>query len=91
MAPENKPVQYTAEIIVEIKNRDGNVVPMRDFIGTLTTSTIILRDFFGKVRSHTNSKQRTKWKTRGGTLTTNYESLLYFKFPESSTSKAVTW
>jgi hypothetical protein len=28
-APENKPVQYTADFIVEIKKRDGNVVPMR--------------------------------------------------------------
>jgi hypothetical protein len=25
---ENKPVQYTADIIVEIKNRDGTVVTM---------------------------------------------------------------
>jgi hypothetical protein len=25
---ENKPVQYTADIIVEIKNRDGTLVPM---------------------------------------------------------------
>jgi hypothetical protein len=28
-AQENMPVQYTAYIIVEIKNRDGTVVPMR--------------------------------------------------------------
>jgi hypothetical protein len=28
-AQENVPVQYTADIIVEIKNRDGTVVPMR--------------------------------------------------------------
>jgi hypothetical protein len=28
-AQENVPVQYTAYIIVEIKNRDGTVVPMR--------------------------------------------------------------
>jgi hypothetical protein len=42
-APENKPVQYTADIIVEIKNRDGTVVTMRAFLGTGTTSTIILR------------------------------------------------
>jgi hypothetical protein len=26
-AQENNPVQYTADIIVEIKNRDGTVVP----------------------------------------------------------------
>jgi hypothetical protein len=45
----------------------------------------------GKGRSHTNTKKRTKWKTLGGTFTTNYESLLDFKFPEISTSKVVTW
>jgi hypothetical protein len=45
----------------------------------------------GKGRARTNTKKRTKWKTRGGTFTTNYESLLDFKFPEISTSKVVTW
>jgi hypothetical protein len=40
---ENRPVQYTADIIVEIKNRDGTVVPMRALLDTGTTATIILR------------------------------------------------
>jgi hypothetical protein len=39
----------------------------------------------------TDTKKRTKWKTLGGTFTTNYESLLDFKFSEISTSKEVTW
>jgi hypothetical protein len=30
-------------------------------------------------------------KTLGGKFTTDYESLLDFKFPEVSTSKVVTW
>jgi hypothetical protein len=60
-------------------------------LDTGTTATIILREFVGKGGSHTNSKKRTKWKTVGGTFTTNYESLLDFKFPELSTSKLVTW
>jgi hypothetical protein len=42
-AQENFPVQYTADIIVEIKNRDGTVVPMRALLDTGTTATIILR------------------------------------------------
>jgi hypothetical protein len=42
-ARENNPVQYTAVIIVEIKNRDGTVVPMRALLGTGTTATITLR------------------------------------------------
>jgi hypothetical protein len=90
-AQENKPVQYPADIIVEIKNRDGTVVPMRALLDTGTTATIILREFVGKGRSRTNTNKRTKWKTCGGTFTTNYESLLDFKFSELSTSKVVTW
>jgi hypothetical protein len=91
LAQENNPVQYTAGIIVEIKNRDGTVVPMRALLDTGTTATIILREFVGKGRVRTNTKKRTKWKTLGGTFTTTYESLLDFKFPEQSTSKVVTW
>jgi hypothetical protein len=41
-APEKKTAQYTADIIVEIKNRDGTVVPIRALLDTGTTSTIIL-------------------------------------------------
>jgi hypothetical protein len=91
---ENVPVQYTADIIVEIKNRDCTVVPIRALLDTgttATTSTIILREFVGKGRTRTNTKKRRKWKTLGGTFTTNYESLLDFKFPKMSTRKVVTW
>jgi hypothetical protein len=90
-AQENVPLQYTADIIVEIKNRDGTVVSMRALLDTCTTATIVLREFVGKGRARTSTKKRTKWKTLGGTFTTNYESLLDFKFPEISTSKVVTW
>jgi hypothetical protein len=90
-AQENKPVQYTADIIVEIKNRDGTVVPMRALLDTGTTATIVLRECMGKGRARTNKKKRNKWKTLGGTFTTNYETLLDIKFPELSASKVVTW
>jgi hypothetical protein len=40
-AQENVPVQYTADIIVEIKNRDGTVVPMRALLDTGTTAAHI--------------------------------------------------
>jgi hypothetical protein len=90
-AQENNPVQYTADIIVEIKNRDGTVVPMRALLDTGTTATIVLREFVGNGRDRTNKKKRINWKTLGGTFTTNYESLLDFKFPELSTRKVVTW
>jgi hypothetical protein len=54
---------------------------MRALLDTGTAATIILREFVGKDRAHTNTKKK-KWKTLGGTFTTNYESLLDFKFPK---------
>jgi hypothetical protein len=77
VAPKKKPVQNNADIIVEIKNRDGKLVPMRALLRTGTTANIILRDFSCKCRARTNTKKRIKWKTLGGTFTTNYESLLF--------------
>jgi hypothetical protein len=67
------------------------VVPMRDLMDTGTTYTIILREFMGKDRVCTNTKKRNSCKTLGGTFTTNYESLLDFKFPALITVKVVTW
>jgi hypothetical protein len=64
---------------------------IRTLLDTGTTSTIILREFVGKGRALTNINKRTRCKTIGGTFTTNYESLLDFKFPEISTRKVVTW
>jgi hypothetical protein len=71
--------------------RASTVLPMRALLDTGTTDTIILREFVGKSRECTYTKTGTKWKALGGTFTTNYESLLDFKFPELSTSKVVTW
>jgi hypothetical protein len=45
----------------------------------------------GKEGARTNRKRRTNWKTLGGTLNTNYESLWGFKFPELRMRKVVTW
>jgi hypothetical protein len=50
-APEKKRVKYTADIIVEIRNRDGTVVPIGSLLDTGTTATIILREFVGKGRA----------------------------------------
>jgi hypothetical protein len=42
-APEKETLQYTADSIVEIKNRDGTVAPIRALLDTVTTDPIILR------------------------------------------------
>jgi hypothetical protein len=60
---------------------------MRALLDTATTATTILREFVGKGRARTNTKKKTKCKTLGGTFTTNYESLLDFKFPKLSTKR----
>jgi hypothetical protein len=86
-AQENVPVQYTADIIVEIKNRDGTVVPMRALLDTGTTSTIILREFVGRGRTRTDTKKITKWNSLGGTFTPNYEPCLDFNSPKLALSK----
>jgi hypothetical protein len=56
---------------------------MRGLLDTGTTATIILREFVGNGRARTNTKKIKKWKTLGGTFTTNYESILGFKFCHS--------
>jgi hypothetical protein len=63
-AQENVPVHYTADIIVEIKNRDGTVVPMRALLDTGTTATIILREIVGKGRALTNTKKSDLWQNQ---------------------------
>jgi hypothetical protein len=64
---------------------------MRALLDTGTTAIIIIIEFMGKGRARTNTKKRTKWKTLGGTFTTNCETLLDFKLPKMSASKVVTW
>jgi hypothetical protein len=61
-AQQNTPVQFTADIIVEIENRDGTVVPMRALLDTGTTATIILQEFVGKGRARKNTKKRKSGK-----------------------------
>jgi hypothetical protein len=51
-----KPVQYSADIIVKIKNRDGTVLPIRALLDTGTTYTIILRKFVFKGRARSQIK-----------------------------------
>jgi transposase InsO family protein len=87
----SKNSHYTAETIVEIEDRHGELVPIRCLLDTGTTSTLILRDFVKKGRAKSHKGKRTKWSTLGGSFSTNRKALLEFKFPELTTSKSVTW
>ena len=82
---------YTAEIVVEILDRHGKLVPIRALLDTGTTSTILLREFFKKGRAGGYSGQETLWKTMGGNFTTKKKALVDFRFPELNTDKKVTW
>ena len=83
---------YCAKIIIEIEDRDGNLVPARALVDTGTMLTIVLRKFVRKGRAHTYKKPKpTVWKTLGGVFKMKRKALINFKFPELSTTKSVTW
>jgi predicted aspartyl protease len=82
---------YSAEIVVEIQDRNGENVPIRALLDTGTSSTLLLRDFVAKGRAKGFEHQPTKWATLGGNFVTNRKALVEFKFPELSISKTVTW
>lgn len=88
---KQKKFHFTPDIIVEIMDREGNLVPIRALLDTGTSSTILLRDFVRKGRAKSYKGSRTQWTTLGGHFTTNRKALVDFKFPELSTSKSVTW
>lgn len=87
---KQKDKHYSAEIIVEIEDRDGNVVPIRGLLDTGTSSTIVLRQFVRKGRAKSYKGERTEWSTLGGKFSTNRKALIDFKFPELSSRKTVT-
>ena len=88
---DNLVKQYTADIIVEVINREKQVVPIRDLCDTGTSGTIILKDKVQKGRAKSAPLRRTQWRTHGGVFTTRQQSLVEFKLPEFSQDKKVTW
>ena len=88
---KSKRTHYSAEIVVEIEDRHGNLVPIRALLDTGTSSSIILREFVRKGRANTHKGKRTTWSTLGGNFSTNRKALIDFKIPELSTHKTVTW
>ena len=88
---KHKTSHYIAEIIVEIKDRNDKVVPIRALLDTGTTSSIVLREFVRKGRAKSYKGQTTTWSTYGGPFSTKRKALIDFKFPEFSENKTVTW
>jgi hypothetical protein len=95
--PEPRPTKrskhdhYTAEIIVEVTNRDGQLVPINALLDTGTSSTIVLRHFVKKNAVTSEPHRLQEWHTLGGKFYTKREALIDFRFPELDTTKTVTW
>ena len=71
-AKRTKSTHFTPEIIVEIEDRTGKLVPIRTLVDTGTTSTILLQNFIKKGRAHSYKNPiRTIWATMGGIFMTN--------------------
>ena len=91
--PRKKKAKTThscAEVIVEIRDRTGEIVAIRTLLDTGTSSTMILRKFVHKNLS-TFKHKPVKWKTLGGIFTTKRKARVEFKLPEFSTTKTITW
>jgi hypothetical protein len=80
---KHKTIHYTAEIIVEVRDRHDNIVPIRALLDTGTTSSIILREFVRKGRAKSYKGQTTTWSTYGGTFSTNRKALIDLNSPSS--------
>jgi hypothetical protein len=83
--------QYTAEMIIEIENRVGQLVATRALLDTGTTESIVLKHLVRKDRAKTEKGKPTVWNTLGGKFKTKRKALVEFKLPELSNSKTLTW
>ena len=84
-------LKYTADIIVEIKDCHGNVVPIKALLDTGTDESLVLKEFVHRSRVQSTPTKRVKWTTVGGEFSTKRQALLEFSFPELAPNKQITW
>ena len=87
-----KAQHYTAEVVVDIRTDNGNIVPVRALLDTGTSSTLVLRQFVpkGQLSKH-KRPSKTMWGTLGGTFATKRKAMIDFRFPELDDKKIITW
>ena len=90
-AKKQKTQQLTTEIIVEITDRNGDLVPIRALVDTGTTATMLLRQFVAPGTAKAYKGQATTWNTLGGQFVTKKKCQLTFSLPEFDTRKRVQW
>ena len=94
LPPSKKPKtgHLIPEVIVEIENKKGKIVPIRALIDTGTTGTLLLKEYLSPRTPKAYKKpERTKWTTIGGTFETKRKAVVNFRLPEFDTQKKVTW
>ena len=88
---KQKQLHYTAEVIVEITNREGTRVPVSALLDTGCTSTIVLKDYVRRGAASSKASKGQEWRTLGGKFVTTKQALIDIKFPELDSQKVVTW
>ena len=88
---KTKTSHYSPEVVVEIEDRKGKIVPIRALLDTGTTATILLRNFVRKGRAKGYAGKPTKWNTMGGNFVTKRKALVDFRLPEFDPKKKVTY
>ena len=86
-----KPTPQSTEIVGEIKNREGDVRPIRILLDTGTSATIVLKRYVMRGSQRVSRNQKTKWTTMGGSFVTTQQRLLEFRFPEFHHHKTIEW
>ena len=78
-------------MMLQMKDEDGNLVPVRGLLDTGTSETMVLNKFVKKGSSKSFKGKPVQWKTMGGMFTTNQKRLLDVSFPELHPHKTVSW
>ena len=93
LPPSKKPktFHYSAEVVVELEDANGNIVPIRALLDTGATHSIVLKQFAQKGSTSRYKTKPLKWNTMGGKFVTRKKAKFNIKFPELDTNKAVTW
>ena len=87
-----KTEHYTAEVVIEIENEEGDKVPIRGLLDTGTSKSILLKEFVAKgTMGKYKQPTVTNWETLGGNFQTKRKARVQFKFPELDTHKKCTW
>ena len=86
-----KPTPQSTEIVGEIKNREGDVRPIRILLDTGTSATIVLKRYVMRGSQRVSWNQKTKWTTMRGSFVTTQQRLLEFRFPEFHHHKTIEW